>query len=293
MRNHLSARGLSNDELQDIRELEKACCKYDELEMKLNWDMLSNRSTDEANDFLYYDGNKLIGFLGLYDIEQKSKEIEIMGMVHPDYRRRGIFKELFNAAKQECIARRVRRILLITERSSDAGTSFVKFTDAQYSCSEYRMTFDESNVPSLPTLGITLRKAESRDYLELLHLDALCFGLVEEEVGNRDFDNVYHSTYVAELEGKFIGKIGVLMEGSDGYIFGFGIKPEYRRRGYGREVLSSTLLKLLSEQVKTVLLEVAIKNEKALLLYKSCGFREITIYDYYEILTEANSENHC
>lgn len=284
MGNHLLARGLSDDELQDIRELEKACCKYDELKMKLNWDMLTNRSTDEANDLLYYEGTKLIGFLGLYDIEQKSKEIEIMGMVHPDYRRRGIFKGLFNAAKQECIARGVRRILLITERSSDAGTSFVKFTGAQYSCSEYRMKYDQLNVPRFPTLGITLRKSESRDYLELIHLDSLCFGLAEEEMKNSDSDNVYHSTYVVELEGNFIGKIGVQMEGRDGYIFGFGIKPEYRRRGYGRAVLSLTLLKLLSRKVKTALLEVAVKNEKALLLYKSCGFKEATIYDYYEIV---------
>lgn len=281
----LLAKGLSGNQLQEIKDLEEECCKYGELKMKLNWDMLTNRSTDEVNDLLYYDGSsKLIGFLGLYDIEQKSKEIEIMGMVHPDYRRRGIFKELFNAAKQECIARGARRILLITERSSDAGTNSVKFTDAQYSSSEYRMKFDESNVPGFPTLGITIRKAESRDYLELIHLDALCFGSTEEEMENSDSDSVYHSTYVAELEGILIGKIGGLIEGRDGYIFAFGIKPEYRRRGYGREVLSLTLQKLLSEQVKTVLLEVAVKNEKALLLYKSCGFEEITIYDYYEIV---------
>ena len=284
MGNHLLARGLSDGELQDIRELEKACCEYDELKMKLNWDMLTNRSTDEANDLLYYDGSKLIGFLGLYDIEQKSKEIEIMAMVHPNYRRRGILKKLFNAAKQECIARGARRILLITERSSDAGTNSVKFTEAKYSCSEYRMRFDESNVPGFPTLGITLRKAESRDYLELIQLDELCFGLAEEKMENSNSDKVYHSTYVAELEGKFMGKIGVHMEGNDGYIFGFGIKPEYRRRGYGREVLGLTLLKLLSEKVKTALLEVAVKNENALLLYKSCGFKEVTIYDYYEIV---------
>ncbi|EGW40050.1 GNAT family N-acetyltransferase [Desulfosporosinus sp. OT] len=284
MQKHFLARGLSNSEQQDIRELEKVCCKRDRLTMKLNWGMLMNRSADETNDLLYYDGSRLIGFLGLYDIEQKSKEIEIMGMVHPDYRCRGIFKELFNAAKQECLARGARKILLITERSSDSGTSFVKFTHAQYSCSEYRMRFDESKVPGFPTLGITLRKAESRDYLDLIHLDGLCFGLVEEQMENDDFDKVYHSTYVAELKGKFIGKIGVMLEESNGYIFGFGIKPEYRRRGYGREVLCTILLELLSQQVKTVLLEVAVKNEKALFLYVSCGFKALTIYDYYEIV---------
>ena len=108
-------------------------------------------------------------------------------------------------------------------------------------CSEYRMKFDESAIPSFPNLGILLRKAEHKDYTQLQLLDALCFGLpmAETEIHNR-----YNMTYVAEREGEIVGKIGVLMEGNDGYIFGFGIKPDYRRQGFGRKVLSLILSKL-------------------------------------------------
>lgn len=276
------ARDLQDSELQSIHELEKECCRYEKLNMKLNWDMLEKRSFDENNDFLYYEENKLIGFLGLYDIHQNSKEIEITGMVHPDYRRTGIFKELFDTARQECIDRGAERILLITERSSDTGTGFAKSTGAQYSFSEYRMKFEEETVLAFTKAGVTLRKVEHVDYAELIHLDAICFDLSEENVDTGYSTDAYNSTYVAELKGEIIGKIGFLMDGDDGYIFGLGIKPEYRGRGYGREVLSLMLLKLLSRQIKTVLLEVAVKNERALSLYKSCGFKEITVYDYYE-----------
>jgi len=279
----LLAQGLSDNELQDIGELEKACCQHEKLNMKLNWDMLEKRHSDEINDLLYYYDKKLIGFLGLYEISKETKEIEITGMIHPDYRRRGVFKELFCAAKQECIKRRAKRILLIMEQASGAGIGFAKSTGAQYSFSEYRMKFDEAAVTDFPEAGIILRKAEYIDYPDLIRLNSRCFDLPEEETEISHFNDSYNSTYVAELEGKIIGKIGAHMEGKDGYIFGFAIKPECRRRGYGREVLSLTLSKLLSEQVKTVLLEVAVKNEKALLLYKSCGFKEITVYDYYEI----------
>lgn len=282
--NLLLARGLSDNELQDIRELEKTCCQNEKLNMKLNWDMLQKRHSGENNDLLYYDDNRLIGFLGLYEIAQETKEIEITGMVHPDYRRRGVFKELFSAAKKECMNRRAMRILLITEQSSNHGTNFVKSTGAQYSFSEYRMKFDEAAVTDFPKVGITLRKAEHRDYLELIRLNSICFDLPEEEMEISYFSDAYNSTYVAELEGKIIGKIGTYMDGKDGYIFGFGIKSEYRRRGYGREVLSLTLSKLLSEQIKTVFLEVAVENENALALYKSCGFKKITVYEYYEIV---------
>lgn len=284
MGNLLLSRGLSDNELHDIRELEKVCCQYENLNMKLNWDMLETRSADEENDLLYYDGNTLIGFLGLYCIGQKSREIEITGMVHPDNRRKGLFKELFNVARKECVARNAERILLVCERASEEGISFARFAGAQYSFSEYRMKFDEAAVPEFPSHGIRLRKAEHRDYSELLNLDMLGFGLSEDKIENKNFDDVYNSMYLAELEGEVIGKIGMSLEGDSGYVFGFIIKPEYRRRGYGREVLSLAILKLLSEQVKAVLLEVEVKNENALLLYKSCGFKEITVYDYYEII---------
>ena len=282
MGNLLSARGLSVNEQQDIKELEEACCRHEKLNMKLNWDTLEERPDDENNDFLYYEGNKLVGFLGLYGFGSKPKEIEITGMVHPDYRRKGIFKELFTAARQECIAREAGRILSITERHSAAGTNFVKATGSHYSFSEYRMKFNEPTVPDFTKHGIILKKADYKDYLELIHLDALCFGSPDCEMGNRRSEEVYKSVYAAELKGEFIGEIGALMEGEDGYIFGFGVKPVYRGKGYGREILSLMLQKLLSDQINTILLEVEVKNENALSLYKSCGFKELTVYDYYE-----------
>jgi len=189
----LLSKGLSGDQLQEIKDLEEACCEHEKLTMKLNLDMLEARPVNETNDFLYYDDNKLIGFLGLYGFGSHPKEIEATGMVHPSYRCAGIFKELFNAAKQECIARRVEKILLVTEKSSDAGISFANFTSAQYSCSEYRMKFDKSAIPSFPDLDILLRKAEHKDYTELQQLDELCFGL---SMAEPEIDNRYNMTWL-------------------------------------------------------------------------------------------------
>lgn len=284
MGNLLPVSGLSDNELQDIKELDESCSRHEKLNMKLNWDMLISRPDDENNDFLYYEGNKLVGFLGLYGFGPKPKEIEITGMVHPDYRHKGIFKELFNAARQECIARGAGRILSITERHSVAGTNFVKAGGSQYSFSEYRMKFSEAAAPDFLKHGIILKKAEYEDYPELIHLDALCFGAPDCVMEDRRSEEVYKSVYAAELQGEFIGEIGALMEGKDGYIFGFGVKPEYRGRGYGREILSLMLQKLLAEQINTILLEVEVKNGNALSLYKSCGFKELTAYDYYEMV---------
>ena len=287
MGNILFAKGLSNKELQDIRKLEDECNNDQQLNMKLNWDMLERRPSGETNDFLYYEQDRLVGFLGLYDIEGKSQNIEITGMVHPEHRCKGIFHELFGLAKQECLNRKAKKMLLVTERCSKGGKGFVNIVGSKYSFSEYRMKFQGTTVPQFPDLGITLRKPEPADYPELKALDKIGFGSDEEVFESSSVNDGNNSVYIAELDGNCMGKIGILMDGKDGYIFGFVIKPEYRRRGYGRAALSLAMMKLISEQmIHTLVLEVAVENERALHLYKSCGFEEITVYDYYEMILE-------
>ncbi|MDD7795152.1 GNAT family N-acetyltransferase [Clostridium sp. 'White wine YQ'] len=280
----IKANGLTKEELQAIKELEEECNSYEELNMKLNWDMLESRAKNQVNDFLYYEDDKLIGFLGMYGFGSNPKEIEATGMVHPSYRRKGIFKELMFEGKEHCKKGNTERILLITERRVDSGIGFVEAIGSKYSFSEYRMRLNESKIPSFESRGVSLKKADIKHKKELLELDREFFGLpeIEEEEGTRE-DNEHRTTYIAELEGKVIGKIGVTMDGEDGYIFGFGIKHEYRRKGYGRIVLSLILEKLLKNNVNSIILEVASENDKALGLYKSCGFKESTIYDYYKL----------
>lgn len=287
MRNFITPKGLSDKYINDIAELEKTCESFEKLQMKMNWDMLKNRSPLQNNDFLCYEDDKLIGFLGLYDIQDQCQEIEITGMVHPDYRRQGIFKELFENAKQKCTDLKVERILLVSERSISAAAAFVKSTGAEYYNSEFSMLFNDSSVPQYTQAGIKLRNPLNKDDLKLSRLDKLCFGygLAEEEDGDGQGTDIvsdsYSTTLLAELDNKFIGKIGLMKENGKGYIFGFAVEPELRGKGYGREILSLSLSKLLSEGIKEVLLEVAVKNDRALLLYKSCGFKEITVYDYH------------
>lgn len=290
--NFIKAEGLSEKQVNDIARLEEICGSYEELHMKMNWDMLKSRPPQQNNDFLCYDGEQLVGFLGLYDIEGQRREIELTGLVHPQYRRRGIFKALFESARQKCTAMKAERMLLVSERSKLPAAGFAASVGAVYFSSEYKMLFDDVSVPSFPGAGIKLRAARPQDVRELGKLDKVCFGYggdggddpdagVETNIDAETNIGAYDTTLVAELEQNLIGKIGLMKENGEGYIFGFGVVPELRGRGYGREILSLALSGLLSEGIKEVLLEVAVKNERALLLYKACGFREISVYDYH------------
>ena len=94
--------GLLQAELKEIQQLAQLCNQADGIRLKLNWDMLMERSSEVTNDFLFYSDGILIGFLGIYIF--KSTEAEISGMVHPDYHHQGTvsFSALVEAAKQVC-----------------------------------------------------------------------------------------------------------------------------------------------------------------------------------------------
>lgn len=246
--------------------------------MKLNWDMLDTRSDSETNDLLYYEDGRLVGYLGLYGFGSKPEEIEITGMVHPDYRRRGIFTKLFDHAVPMSRSRGAGRILLIAERQSVSGTSFAKNAGLIYSFSEYRLKCDAYPQPKQITEGIQLCPAEAADTAFLQTLDEICFGSTFPGGYERELAYIY----LVELNGTAIGKIGLNYENGMGYVFGVAILPDYRGLGYGRAMLDAVLKKHFDAQRTSVILEVATKNNNALTLYKSCGFKELTIYDYFE-----------
>src|SRR5690348_17270226 len=88
---------LSAGELAEIEGLAAICRGYEGLELQLNFEVLRARPGTETNDFLYYAGGGLVGFLEMY-----GAEVEVIGMVHPGHRRRGIFSTLLAAARAEC-----------------------------------------------------------------------------------------------------------------------------------------------------------------------------------------------
>ena len=62
------------------------------------------------------------------------------------------------------------------------------------------------------------------------------------------------------------------------------ILPDYRGKGYGRELLILAINKLKEFKVKAINLQVETENKNALNLYKSCGFKENYIMDYYRLI---------
>src|SRR5579863_3191118 len=84
----IKKQALTRTELAAIAQLADICNSYEDLHISFGW--LSTRPPgDQTSDFLYYQNGLLIGYLNISSYGTKEKELS--GMVHPDYRRKGIF----------------------------------------------------------------------------------------------------------------------------------------------------------------------------------------------------------
>jgi ribosomal protein S18 acetylase RimI-like enzyme len=155
-----------------------------------------------------------------------------------------------------------------------------------YRNSEYRLQLDPQAVPGERTWAtpVQLRRASAEDVGLVAHLNAASFGDNVEHVQRwvaRALDLESHRFFIASLVGEPIGCIRTNHDGTTMYITAFGVLPEFRGRGFGRQILLQIVDMLLREKWPTVRIEVATDNRKALDLYLSCGFKNMTTYGYY------------
>lgn len=96
---------LKKNDYEDINDLQGICLETDGVKLKLEIDYKLSRAEgnidnlSKINEFMYYDGDELIGYAGICHFGGAA--VEVNGMVHPGYRRRGVFKRLFSLVKDE------------------------------------------------------------------------------------------------------------------------------------------------------------------------------------------------
>lgn len=270
---------LSTKQLADIKELQCKCEEGENFQLKLNWDMLQTRKEDECDDFLHYEDGKLVGFLGLYGFGNK---VEVCGMVAPNYRRKGIFTQLFHNAEKELQERKVKQILLNAPSNSESGKAFIQTISSSYLFTEYQMKWAEKSL--IENHEVTLRLATPQDLATEIQLDVQCFGFEEQDA--HDFnvrikqDN-REQFFIIESEGMAVGKMRVDHSDGEAWIYGFAVFPQFQGKGIGRKALTN-VIKKEHENGYSIFLEVEAKNAHALKLYESCGFKAYHAQDYYQ-----------
>lgn len=279
---------LDENDIKLIRNLEDICLTEDNITLKLELEYRTeikkdyNKSLNDVNEILYYVNDELIGYAGISTFDRNIAEIN--GMVHPSFRRKGIFTKIIEVALYECRKRNFKEILLLGDDKSISAMKFIEKTKAIYSFSQCRMTCLEWEVKEINNESI-LAKATNKNTEDIDRLNTIFFGAASSEmILPEDKEKNNNITYLIKIDNKIIGKIKIGKEEDKSvYISGFGIIPEYRRKGHGRASLVKVLNKLKGENISKIELDVEIKNKNALNLYKSCGFKEGSIMNYYRM----------
>jgi ribosomal protein S18 acetylase RimI-like enzyme len=272
---------LTGEEIDEIARLIALCDGQDNLDMPISLDSLRQRPGNEIDDFLYYERGELVGYL--YVDSWGKEEKELTGMVTPEFRRRGIFRQLFEAAREECKARGVEKLFLICERSSQSGHAFARSVRAHHDFSEHKMALQTFIERQRSDPQFQMRPATLEDKEALISIIATDMG--DEEDARQFVENIFalgnQPQYLATLAGKPLGTLRLDYHDGEVSIYGFVVRTEYRGRGYGRQMLEQIIRQLHDEGIKAITLEVEVENKNAIGLYSSCGFQVVTTYDYF------------
>lgn len=277
---------LSPGQLDSLSRLEAACLAADGGRLKLEWASLRRRPPGQTSDFCYLVDGELVGFVGLY--QWRPIALELCGMVHPSWRRRGIGSLLYEAAAAEIRERRPASVLLIVDRHSLSGQAFAHSLGGELSHSEHRMRQSLEPEARSDRRVVRVRRALAADARFLVECLAAAFN---EEVQRADLEDaaglarILDGSFVIEdpTVGEQVGVMRVEREGGVASIYGFAVLPERQGKGYGRAALLNVSHQLRRSGVGVISLEVLSDNDGALHLYESCGFEVIGTEDYFSL----------
>jgi ribosomal protein S18 acetylase RimI-like enzyme len=273
------ARGLTDDELAAIDELERSVVSSDGGRLKLEWQTLRHRPGDRVDDLLWWEDGRLVGFVGLYSF---GGSLELAGMVHPGARRRGLGSALLGAALRTAADRHVDRALLVVPRSTPAGREFAVAHGGTLDHSEHFLALGATPSTEDVRGDVTLRPVTPDDGEALRRIYSGAFGgggpgYVSTVASDRQL--------VIEQAGAAVGMVRITTHDSTTGIYGFAVEPALQGRGIGRAVLTMLCAQVRREGSREVTLEVAVDNDRALGLYTAVGFEPRATEDYYGLAT--------
>ena len=282
---------LSEDELADISRLIETCNAHEGLHTRLSFEMLRRRPGDKIYDFLYYEQGSLVGYLALQG-HGSDEEKELVAVVQPNFRRRGIFHTLLNAAKRELQTREGKKLIITCERNSQSGQACMHAIRATLDFSEHEMVLGTFQERLSYDDRLVFQPARSEDLKAIATLFALdtdgdearAFQHVSS-VAARPNQQFYLATFGDEQLGchEPVGTLRLEEDNGEYGIYGFIVHPDYRGRGYGRQILQEVIHVAHEKGDSPIMLDVDVTNTNALGLYRSAGFETRTTYDYYAV----------
>lgn len=117
-----------------------------------------------------------------------------------------------------------------------------------------------------------IRVANLNDVAEIYKIENECFSTPWSENSIAEsIENENTILYIAELDGKTAGYMGVQVFSGEGYVTNVATLKEFRRRGVAKALINE----VMKNEMEFLTLEVRQSNIPAIRLYRSLGFVEV------------------
>lgn len=270
--------------LHQVRELERVCKAHDQRKGSLFLDPSLNFSPDLASLFACFEDALLVGVMTFF--APSKAEAELVALIHPDYRRRGLFRALLNTAAEQAKSFGIPDFLLVCEPQSVDGVAALGSFSLQPDHTEYALRYDHTLSPDrlhIPD-GLTLHLATQQDLADMALISAESFSEEAEQAAHflsLALESETRRQYLARLNGEPVAICALGYEDGEATLFGLGVRASLQNRGIGRGLVALLLREALMQGTQDILIEVDNTNARAYHLYLSCGFFAEAIYDYW------------
>jgi ribosomal protein S18 acetylase RimI-like enzyme len=277
---------LNSKELQQLKKLYEECLAVDGFASKIYWNIIVNRINTTPYEYLYYVDDKLVGYVGLMVF--KYEEAELTPLVHPDFRRRGIFKKLHAEAAQHIKNMIIPAYLIPCDKRAEVAKIIVNKWKGVACHHEHKLCFNKDKwIKKTTDAGLKYRRAKQRDVPNMATLDNAAFGTDFSAMFKRlkeSLNEDFRKIWVASYKGIDVAKIHVRRDLFENYIHDVCVMPSYQNKRFGTAFFQYILNELVANKTPNLVMDVKGGNTSALRLYEANGFEEMAYYTYYKFI---------
>lgn len=279
---------LSEAEKSAVSALSESCKASDGIDPSLFFDTHLNADRDMSAWFLAWgrgrgEARSLLGAARLFAPSRDEGELSVA--VDGLYRLQGIFMELYRMATAALRAAGIPALLLAVDGRRGYGRVMAGRLDMERSHGEYLMSLSRGEAAAGEAPESVRLVPVSRESLdEAVGMSVAIFG--DSPADARSFISAtladpLREQFLAFGAGGPAGMVALSDSGSEAMVHGLGVLPELRGRGLGGAILDACLAVLFARGRERVTLEVGDENLAAIALYRSRGFRDESMTDYW------------
>ena len=272
-----STNTLNDHQLLEAKALIAVCQKYDGTFRDPYLSNMLNFDPDMPAFFLYYEKGELVGLLTIYADDQ---DLDVAILVHPNYRRQGIARALYESFEKETASYPIESVTFQTERiflenHPDFASNWGLVEDDE---TETWLGKDRRPYPltTISNLEVVLADRSYQDQISQLKFEAFSEEHESREVVDRYVAKALKDPesrlYILLKNDQVIGTCTVDLSSNTNYFYGLAIAELERGKGYGSYLAKSLVNQLIAQNDKEFQIAVEDSNVGAKRLYEKIGF---------------------